>query len=431
MKTASETTRTSKGIGPDTGSRQSPRGSNGAHRDNNRRTGSGMNSVEFEGDEFEDLTTVAQAAGLNVKDYLLGLHRCRGSGSNGGDPYDTDAHAPVEAVYRSDLGTIFRGDSRELMGNGLEHQSVDLVMTSPPYALVYKKDYGNEDADRYLDWFRSFMAGFNRVLKPNGSLVIDIGGVWKRGRPTRSLYHFELLVMLCREYGYHLCQEFYWWNPAKLPGPAEWVNVRRIRVKDAVNCIWWLSKSPYPKSSNRRVLQPYSRDMDRLLKNGYRHKIRPSGHNISAKFNRHNEGAIPPNLIALANNDSNSAYRRYCQENDIAEHPAQYPRGIPGFFIRMLTDPGDLVFDPFAGSCVTGEVAESMGRSWACCEIRPDYVEAGKGRFACGEPPPDISDAIRTLPYEVYAPRLDLVAEEDAPLPNDGGAKSRRKKKEP
>jgi DNA methylase len=102
----------------------------------------------------------------------------------------------------------------------LEPESVDLIMTSPPFGLVRKKSYGNEHADRYLKWFRPFAEGFRRVLKPSGSLVIDIGGSWKSGTPTRSLYHFDLLVMLCREYGFHLCQEHYWWNPAKLPTPG-------------------------------------------------------------------------------------------------------------------------------------------------------------------------------------------------------------------
>ena len=141
-------------------------------------------------------------------------------------------------------------------------------------------------------------------------------------------------------------------------------------MKDAVNCIWWLSKSPYPKSSNRRVLQPYSTDMDRLLKNGYRHKSRPSGHNISAKFNKHNVGAIPPNLIALANNDSNSSYRRHCHDNDTAAHPVQFPLGIPGFFIRMLTEPVYSFLDPFACICFTGSVAESILLSGAYCVLR-------------------------------------------------------------
>jgi site-specific DNA-methyltransferase (cytosine-N4-specific) len=168
------------------------------------------------------------------------------------------------------LGRIFLGDSLNLLRGRIADSSVDLIMTSPPFGLVRKKDYGNVDANEYVEWFRQFGHEFRRVLKDSGSLVIDIGGAWIAGQPTRSLYHYELLLMLCKEVGFHLAQEFFWWNPARLPTPAEWVTVRRIRVKDAVNCVWWLSKTPWPKASNRRVLVPYSEAMQTLLKFGYK-----------------------------------------------------------------------------------------------------------------------------------------------------------------
>src|SRR6185295_5441768 len=209
----------------------------------------------------------------------------------------TSGPAPA---FSTQGGRAYCGDSALLMKQVVRESSVDLIMTSPPFGLVRKKDYGNEDADLYVAWFEQFAEQFVRVLKPRGSLVIDIGGAWKKGLPTRSLYHYELLLMLCRKFDFHLAQDFFWWNPAKLPTPAEWVNIRRIRVKDAVNYVWWLSKSPYPKTSNRRVLQPYSDSMNALLLNGYTPRLRPSGHDISSKFQRDNGGAIPPNLIALA-----------------------------------------------------------------------------------------------------------------------------------
>ena len=364
--------------------------------------------------EVSELTLAAAAAGKDLRQYILDLHRATVNGHACPLPAPDLATRKVHATA---LGSIIQGDSRHVLKTQVKPESVSLIMTSPPYALVFKKDYGNEDADRYLDWFRTFVPGFLKTLKPNGSLVIDIGGVWKKGRPTRSLYHFELLVMLCREFGLHLAQEFYWWNPAKLPTPAEWVNVRRIRVKDAINCVWWLSRSEYPKASNRRVLQPYSTDMERLLKRGYRNKTRPSGHNISTKFSADNKGSIPPNVIALGNNDSNSAYRRYCQEHGLVEHPAQFPPGLPAMFIHMLTDPGDLVVDPFAGSCVTGAVCEQLKRKWTCIELREDYVEAGRARFLRGSPEPL---RVRREPYEIYPPVFD-VADCVIPLAADGG----------
>jgi DNA modification methylase len=282
--------------------------------------------------------------------------------------------------FSTQYGQILVGDSLDVMAT-LSDGSVDLIMTSPPFGLVRQKGYGNVPAERYLEWFKPFARQFKRVLKDEGSLVIDIGGAWISGQPTRSLYHFKLLLMLCEEFGFHLAQDFFWWNPAKLPTPAEWVTVRRIRVKDAVNCVWWLSPSPWPRADNKRVLQPYSQSMKDLLKNGYQAKKRPSGHDISKKFGKDNGAAIPPNLIAVANTESNSAYLRYCRNMKLPVHPARYPSAVPEMFVRMLTDRGDLVLDPFAGSCVTGEVAERLGRRWLCCELATEYAQGAIGRF--------------------------------------------------
>jgi site-specific DNA-methyltransferase (cytosine-N4-specific) len=299
----------------------------------------------------------------------------------------TTGRLPLKLFHSTALGEIYRGDSLDLLTKRLEPASVDLIMTSPPFGLVRKKEYGNVDADKYVEWFKPFAQAFKRILKPSGSLVIDIGGAWNAGEPTRSLYHYELLISLCKESKFHLAQEFFWWNPARLPTPAEWVTVRRVRVKDAINCIWWLSPTPWPKASNKRVLQPYSDSMKDLLIHGYKPQMRPSGHDISDKFQNDNGGSIPPNLIAAAHTESNSAYIRYCTDKNLKPHPARFPGEIPEFFIRMLTDVNDLVLDPFAGSCVTGEVAERTKRRWVCCELRDDYLQGALGRFQTEDAP--------------------------------------------
>jgi len=324
-------------------------------------------------------------------------------------------------------------DSLEFMRSEVGDASVDLIMTSPPFGLVRKKTYGNVDADNYVAWFHPFGLEFHRVLKPQGSLVIDIGGAWNRGEPTRNLYHFELLIMLCKDLGFHLAQEVFWWNPSKLPTPAEWVTVRRVRVKDAVNCVWWLSKTPWPKASNRRVLIPYSDSMKSLLKNGYKAKKRPSGHDISTKFNINNNASIPPNLLAVPNTESNSYYLRYCKEKGLPQHPARFPSDVPEFFIRMLTDPGELVFDPFAGSCVTGEVAERMKRKWICCDNVEEYLAGGLARFNNGEaslfPEMPESKHARDICYKISNPSAMWNRLEDDLLPEDGGRNRRTKPK--
>jgi site-specific DNA-methyltransferase (cytosine-N4-specific) len=198
---------------------------------------------------------------------------------------------------------------------------------------------------------------------------------------VRSIYHFEILVRLVREAGFYLAQEFFHYNPARLPAPAEWVNVRRVRVKDSVNIVYWLSKTRSPKADNRKVLRPYSESMKGLLKKGYRAKLRPSGHDISGNFGRDNGGAIPPNLLELPNTESNGPYQRMCRASGLKPHPARFPLGFAEFFIRFLTDEGDLVLDPFAGSNTTGLAAETLGRRWLASEISGEYLEGSMLRF--------------------------------------------------
>lgn len=357
----------------------------------------------------------------SLSDYLRHLHNLRE------DDFGSPRLRDQEWLYgilepklfeETSHGAIYLGDSLGLLHKTLPPSSVDLIMTSPPFGLVRKKDYGNEDADRFVEWFRPFASGMRRVIKERGSIVIDIGGAWKPGFPTRSLYHFELLISLCKEFGLHLCQEHYWWNPSKLPTPAEWVNIRRVRVKDAVNCIWWLSPSPWPKASNRRILSPYSDSMKSLMKNGYKPKLRPSGHDISDKFGRDNGGAVPPNLLALANTESNGTYQEYCRANKLPVHPARFPSGIPEYFIRFLTDEGDTVVDPFAGSCVTGQVAEALKRRWICCELSEDYLKGARARFVGVKPRLKKEDA---APYQIFPPCALNGKADVSPLPVNGG----------
>ena len=135
--------------------------------------------------------------------------------------------------------------------------------------------------------------------------------------------------------GFNLCQEFFWYNPAKMPAPAEWVNVRRIRVKDSVEYIFWLSVSEFPKADNAKVLQAYSPDMQRLIKRGIKNTKRPSGHNIKPTFAADRGGSIPPNLIECGNNESNSRYIKESKSSGRKVHPARFPAELPRFFIQF------------------------------------------------------------------------------------------------
>jgi DNA modification methylase len=293
----------------------------------------------------------------------------------------------AEALYETELGKAYCADSLDFM-RSKRKGSIDLVFTSPPYALHFKKEYGNASQAEYVEWFLPFAEQIKRVLKDDGSFVLNVGGAWTPGAPLRSLYHYRLILALCDQVGFHLCQEFFWYNPAKMPAPAEWVNVRRIRVKDSVEYIFWLSVNPNPKADNSRVLQEYSPDMRRLIKRGVKNTVRPSGHNIKGTFAADKGGSIPPNLIECGNNESNSYYIKESKRRGHKIHPARFPAALPTFFIKMLTEPGDTVLDPFAGSNMTGWIAESLGRRWIAVEKDNQYAQDSQLRFhdSMGEP---------------------------------------------
>lgn len=286
--------------------------------------------------------------------------------------------------YKTDLGQCLCGDSLNLIKT-IEDKSVNLIITSPPFALQRQKKYGNEDQEHYVEWFCDFARLVYDKLHDDGSFVVDLGGAYKKGTPVRSLYNYRLLIKVCDEIGFHLAEEFFWFNPSKLPSPIEWVNKRKIRVKDAVNTIWWFSRTTNPKADVRNILVPYSDRMKLLIKDSeryYKPKERPSGHNISSSFGKDNGGAIPPNLLQLSNSESNSQYLRYCKALGTKGHPARFPSGIPHFFIKFLTEENDLVVDIFSGSNTTGEVAEKLKRRWLCFDISKEYVAASACRFA-------------------------------------------------
>jgi DNA modification methylase len=319
-------------------------------------------------------------------------------------------------AYATSLGEAHCGDSLDLL-KGLPDASVNLAFTSPPFALQRKKAYGNPDQSEYVDW----LAAFAEILKPkltdDGSFVLDLGGAYNRGLPTRSLYNFRVLLRFCDELGYHLAEDFYWFNPSKLPSPIEWVNKRNLRAKDSVNTVWWFSKTEWPKANVTRVLAAYSERMKKLLADPagfYSPKKRPSGHDISAGFGTNNGGAIPSNLLEFPNSESNSSYLAACRLLDLQAHPARFPPKLPEFFIRFLTNPGDLVLDFFAGSNTTGMVAEREGRRWLAYELDPEYTGTSAFRFM----PPGIELPLLREAYDaILAGRALDLGRYNAPPP--------------
>lgn len=310
-------------------------------------------------------------------------------------------------AYRTHLGEAWCGDAEQLLMCQPDN-SINLVVTSPPFALQRQKAYGNKDQADYLDWLTGFAALVRDKLTDDGSFVLDLGGAYQRGLPTRSLYNFRVPIRFCDDLGFHLAEDFYWFNPSKLPSPIEWVNKRKIRAKDSVNNVWWFSKTPWPKADVTKVLTPYSKRMEKLIADPasfYTPKLRPSGHDIGAAFARDNGGALPSNLLQIPNTESNGTYLRACKAAGAKGHPARFPAKLPEFFIKMLTDPDDLVVDIFAGSNTTGEVAERLGRRWKSFELNEEYVATSSFRFL---PELDVAEIVSVREELLAGRSLDL-----------------------
>ncbi len=292
----------------------------------------------------------------------------------------------MKPLYRTRRGVLYNGASEDILEakwfKPLEHK-INLIFTSPPFPLNRRKAYGNLKGKDYIDWLADFAYIFKQMMNPTGSIVIELGNAWEPGIPAMSTLSIEALMEFKRRGNFYLCQEFIWNNTTRLPSPAQWVNIERIRVKDAYTRLWWLSTTPKPKADNRAVLHEYSKDMKLLLKRRkYNAGKRPSEHLIGEEsFLKNNGGSIPSNVLSIPNTKSNDPYLAYCKANSINGHPARMPPELAEFFICFLTTKDDIVLDPFAGSNITGWAAERLNRRWRCIEKEESYAKASMSRF--------------------------------------------------
>lgn len=326
----------------------------------------------------------------------------------------------MKKLYQTSRGTYQLGDSKELIEKGKLKKykgKVNLLITSPPFPLNKKKRYGNFQGEAYREWFVSLAPLFSDLLAEDGSIVIELGNAWEAERPVQSLLPLESLLGFVKNEaaGLRLMQEFICYNPSRLPSPAKWVTRKRMRTVDSYTHVWWIAKSDFPKADNSRVLRPYSKSMKNLLKRqDFNRGRRPSGHHISENgFLSDNGGSIahnffemdplekkrkvrlpevteefaedngklPHNVLSLSNTSSNDYFSRTLRERNIRRHPATMHPGLVAFFIKFLTDEGDLVLDPFAGSNTTGYCAEKLNRRWLSIEINEEYGKQSMIRF--------------------------------------------------
>ena len=298
--------------------------------------------------------------------------------------------AKLGKVQRGLVVTIFETDNgvalwtyAEDAAALIEPESVDLIMTSPPYPILKGKEYGKIGTAPWLEWMTKLAATWRPLLTDTGSLMVNLGSATIEGYPVQSPYIERFTLALIDDLGYHLADRLYWHNPTKMASPMKWVALKRVRVKPSVEPILWFSKTEHPKADNRRVLRPYAEGTKKYELGKPRAPVtRPSGLEIGANsFTKDNGGSIPNVLIESTNAAPNRGWRMKCKDAGIKPHPATFPPAVPEFAIKLTTEENDLVYDPFMGSGTTCAVAEELGRRWIGSENSLEYLRTAALRF--------------------------------------------------
>jgi site-specific DNA-methyltransferase (cytosine-N4-specific) len=235
---------------------------------------------------------------------------------------------------------------------GIPARVARLLVASPPFSGPVDGTEGGSSAASHVAWLGSLLDAASNTLADDGSLVLELGSVWEEGRPVRRPIPSLVVADLCRRGDWMLLQEFYWYNPAFLNSPAEWTEHHPVRFRDTVTVVVWLCRDSDPPV-NRAAVTPFY----------------PSSFTLNG------------NLLLLEDGPFDQCYLDACARVGIVAHPDRFPEALPAFFIAMLTTPGDLVIDPFAGSCATGAAAERLGRRWICIDADPAALQGGRLRF--------------------------------------------------
>jgi len=267
-------------------------------------------------------------------------------------------------------------------------EPVALLCTSPPYPLSKPRDYGNPTEGEFTDFICHAIEPIVRHLLPGGSICLNLGNdIFVPGSPARSLYRERLTLALCERFSLHKMDDLIWFNPCRPPGPVEWASKRRVQLNGSYETVTWLTNDPMRvRADNRRVLQPHTERQQRLIDAGgearnVRYADGAHGVRVSSFANK-TQGRIPRNVLEHTHGCSDTRqYRRDAAALGLPIHGAMQPLSIPEFLIKLLTQPGDLVVDPFGGTVKTGRAAENTGRRWLVIETMLDYLRASAQRF--------------------------------------------------
>lgn len=291
----------------------------------------------------------------------------------------TQVHRNLESLENS----FIRGNCEDILKE-FPQECIDLVFTSPPYAD--QRDYGSDDSlispDQYVQWFAPKAQEIHRVLKDNGSFVLNINDKVVNG--YQHLFVFELVLFLCKNIGFHLVRDYIWHNTATPPNVFSRGGFGR--TKKSHEYCFWFSKGPEWTFNLDPIRKPYGKDMLKFLqgkgKGDRNQNTRPSTHNFDCKkVWNNNGGSDPGSVIEIGNTNSNDVFAKLCKERGIS-HPARFPEKLAEFFILSGTNEGDIVLDPFSGSGTTAISAARNSRKWIGIDANSDYCELANARMS-------------------------------------------------
>ena len=307
------------------------------------------------------------------------------------DPASSKLLTPLPGAalvaFSTRLGIAVWSDCRTLFQD--LNQPIHLVVTSPPFPLARQRLYGNPSETEYVAFLLEALAPLVRHLVPGGSICLDLGqDIFEPGLPSRSIYLERLVVALHDRLGLHLIDRLVWHNPSKPPGPTRWASIARNQLNVAWQPIICLTNDPAKlRADNRRVLEPHTEKHRQLIERGGEQRTGSYGDGAytmaPGRFAHATPGKIPRNVITRGHRCSDTdAYRRDAKALGLPVHGAVMPLSVPDFLIRFLSEPGDLVADPFGGTAKTGMAAERLQRRWIVAERALDYLRAAAVRFS-------------------------------------------------
>ncbi|MDD2765820.1 MAG: site-specific DNA-methyltransferase [Opitutaceae bacterium] len=288
----------------------------------------------------------------------------------------------VYAVVTTDLGTVLWAEALSALGY-IEDGSLRLILTSPPYPLNRQRAYGGWAQDGYIETMLRHMDGFRRKLMDRGSLVVNLADVYEPGSPTLFTYQ-EQIILAMQQRGWHLCGRQMWASPAK-PKTTPYVTKDRQRLAAGFESFYWWSPTARPYADNRQILEPYSESFrKRYLMNGGQVSLSRSGSRQTwpgRRFCRDNGGKIPYNVVNLPDESSRGPYVKFCRQAGLPIHPARMPIEIARTWIRFVTQPKEMVWDPFGGSLTTAAACQELGRHYIASEKVLEYIQGGVERL--------------------------------------------------